>query len=116
MARRLSFEAHSIRMNVISTIPLNAEMMVHGPGRCQRAQGLIFAEDEAETVTVTGTLVVPFPSAIGDDGLNEQESPESNPVHASATLPVNPFTAVTVSVRFAELPVETVTVGLEEVR
>jgi len=68
-------------------------------------------------VTITGVLVFVLDSETDAEGENEQVSPEGKPLHANMMLPVNPFTAFTVTARLPAPPgFVTVTAGLVELR
>jgi len=71
-----------------------------------------------DTITDIGTLVVAFVRVAEDDGEKLQEAPVGNPEQARFTVPVKPFTAVTVMLTLSDgCPGEgTVAEGLEDVR
>ena len=68
-----------------------------------------------DTITLIVTLVVMAVSTAEDEGLNEHEAPVGKPEQPRVTVPVNPSTAVTVTLKLLEPPwLLTVTEGLEE--
>jgi len=81
-----------------------------------RDAGMTSAGAVVVTITLIVTLVVVAVSTAEAEGLNVHEAPVGNPVQPRVTVPVKPFTAVTVALKLPDPPwLLTVTEGLEDV-
>ena len=67
-------------------------------------------------LVVVETVRVEVAVGVTEVGCNEQVAPDGQPVTVSATLPLNPFSAVTVTAEFPDVPCVSVSdVGLRDI-